>query len=138
MGLVRFVTSQSDPFPTSLELRRPDTFDLVQTVESDANGEFAFHDVPAGKYELWALISSEITMVPGCRDVTVPEGLWRIGIEFAGDKPLTSENPSLAPTILLLQYLQSSDLVPTGIYAVSELVVDPGLGQFLDLAIICH
>jgi len=138
IGLVRFVAGESEPFPTYLELRLPDTFELVQAAEADTNGEFAFRDVHPGEYELWVLLTSDIEMVPGCRDVTVPKGPWRIGIKFGSDQSLPSENPSMAPAILLLQYLQSSDLVPTGIYAVSGLTMEPGLGHYIDLPIVCR
>ena len=63
--------------------------------------------------------------------------MWRIGIKFGEEKATTWEDASMGKAILLLKEVESSGLVATGIYAVSDVEVGSEFGDYVEILLIC-
>ena len=137
-GIVSLNNGEAQPFTTPIELREPQTFILIRSLESDLRGAFTFGEILPGKYEVWILLNYQPMPIEGCSDVSPQEDKWNIGIKFGEEKALTMENASMGKAILLIEELKSSDLVATGIYGVVEIDVVSGVGNYVDAAFICR
>jgi hypothetical protein len=137
-GIVRLISDQEKPFATFVELHRPGTFDLVKSGKADSNGAFSFDGIPSGKYEVWALLNYQPVIIEGCGDVIPKDKMWRIGIKFGEEKAMTWEDASMEKAILLIKEVESSGLVATGIYAVSDVEVGSEVGGYVEMLLICR
>lgn len=137
-GIVSLNNGEAQPLTTSVELREPQTFILIRSLESDLSGAFTFGELLPGKYEVWILLNDRPIPIEGCSDVFPQNIKWKIGIKFGEGKAVTIENTSLGRVILLIEELKSSDLIATGIYGVVEIDVVSSIGNYVDATFICR
>lgn len=137
VGTVLLSSGSAKPFASLVELRQGESFTLIASSETDANGVYKIENIDPGMYDLWVLITQEGNL-SGCGDVAPPDDTWKLGITFGGDKGLTMENAYLSKGLMLVQNLQSSDLQAEGYYAVLEgFEIESGIENKMDVTLFC-
>jgi hypothetical protein len=137
-GTIFLSNEEIKPFASLVELRKPNSFTLIGRSETDSSGQYSIENIDPGKYELWILITDEPVMVTGCLDVAPPDDSWFLGIKFGEDKALTAENSYLSKGLLLIENLQSSELIAQGFFAVLEnFEIKSGIENTMDVTLIC-
>jgi hypothetical protein len=137
-GTIYIANGEIEPFVSTVELRRKDSFSLVGSGDTDSNGRFRIDDLNPGSYELWILITVDKVMIAGCKDVAPPDDRWKLGIKFGDDKAITMENTYLSKALLLVENLQGSDLVAQGFFAVlDDFELTSGIENSVDVTLVC-
>jgi hypothetical protein len=137
-GTISMSGGKHQPYSTSIELRKKNTFISMGKGKSNFNGVYKIDNIIPGTYELWVLITSRPAMISGCGDIAPSDEIWRMGISFGEGKALTMENAYLSKALMLIENLQSSDLIAQGFYAVlPDVKIESGIENKLDVTLIC-
>ncbi len=137
-GVVLLHSTSDKPFPTTIELRPRGDVVPVKSTRASSSGQFSFSHTPAGDYEVWALITTKTTVPSGCRDILVEEGSFRIGVHFASNLALTSENPSLGYAMRVASRLDPPEFKAPRFYAVTNLTLATQSGIALPIHLYCQ
>ena len=137
-GFVYLSSDTDTPFPASIYLREAETMVTLYIGKTTADASYRIENITPGFYELWVLITKQTAMIPGCEDITLRDGAWRLGVEFEGGKGLTIEKVSLSNAIFLVESLGEEDFKAIGYYVVlPDFEILSGVENELNIELLC-